>query len=220
MEETRIVNTQRLINLIIAADYTYVELCDIVKDALGQDPNHIMQDGSLELRIRDLVSWADKKSMLSELLEGVLIHGIHKRAVREWILGAYQPTGSESEQQKSPEFLDDEHKTIAMIHEMMTKERRERGKELANLKEFLIDEMNKLRAEILAAIYAKGHKLQTRYIIPFYLAMLCMFAPGILYYSDVRDLVGISWAIAYFIAAIFWILAGALWGYIYFIGKD
>lgn len=208
-------DAERLLDLMLSADYNLQELNRLSSEYLGVDGSSIMLDGDLARRTKDLVSWADRHNMLDNLLEGVLLEGVHKRAIREWILGA-------NTLEQPANVLDDprliKHLTEVVRKEVAAGEDRlmQRMKDLVRHEVETSEE--RLKASLAATLSATPtHRIQNGYRATFFGAFVLMFAPVLFYYSDVRQHLGVTWYWSYIVAALFWLLAGMLWYYVFFV---
>lgn len=77
---------QRLIELMLAADFTWTELRTLAWDHLERNLDAELNQGGIEERIVDLVAWADRQGMIKELTAGVLKAGASKRGLQTALL--------------------------------------------------------------------------------------------------------------------------------------
>lgn len=115
----------------------------------------------------------------------------------------------------------DHIQTIRLFNENMINERRERREEIREMERRLLEHIDKSIATQTAHLQdaiARGTSERAMTWVHrsvFVLAFVCLFAPVPLFYSQIRDIIGVSWQLALSFAFVCYAFSAGLWSYMW-----
>lgn len=111
--------------------------------------------------------------------------------------------------------------TIRLFNENMANERRERREEIREMERRLLEHIDKSIAMQTSYLQdaisrnAANRAMTWVHRSVFVLAFVCLFAPVPLFYSQIRDIIGVSWQLALSFAFVCYAFSAGLWSYMW-----
>ena len=115
----------------------------------------------------------------------------------------------------------DHIQTIRLFNENMINERKERREEIREMERRLLDHIDKSIAAQTSYLQdaisrnAASRTMTWVHRSVFVLAFVCLFAPVPLFYSQIRDIIGVSWQLALSFAFVCYAFSAGLWSYMW-----
>ena len=115
----------------------------------------------------------------------------------------------------------DHIQTIRLLNENMINERKERREEIREMERRLLEHIDKSIAAqtvYLQAAIASGTNERVMTWVHrsvFVLAFMCLFAPVPLFYSQIRDIIGVSWQLALSFTFVCYAFSAGLWSFMW-----
>lgn len=115
----------------------------------------------------------------------------------------------------------DHIQTIRLFNENMINERKERREEIKEMEHRLLEHIDKsiaMQTAYLKEAIAKStasNAMTWVHRSVFVLAFLCLFAPVPLFYSQVRDFIGVTWQLSLSFAFVCYAFSAGLWSYMW-----